>query len=114
MTDQGTGARIELWLGELRLPSMRRDYRKVAKEVATAGGDFVAYLHTLLEEEVTDRRARRVQRRIKEARFPQLKRLSDLDAAELPGGISLDLYTLRRHRRHQSRGASGSLAAALR
>jgi len=91
VADQGTAARIELWLGELRLPSMRRDYRKVAKEVATAGGDFVAYLHTLLEEEVTDRRARRVQRRIKEARFPQLKRLSDLDAAELPGGISLDL-----------------------
>jgi len=78
-------------LGELHLPSIRRDYKKVAREVAAGGGDFLAYLHTLLEEEVTDRRARRVQRRIKEARFPQIKRLSDLDPAELPEGITIDL-----------------------
>lgn len=91
MADEGTIARIELWLGELRLPSIRRDYRKVAKEVAIAGGDFTAYLHTLLEEEVQDRRARRIERRIKEARFPQIKRLSDLDPKELPSGVTLEL-----------------------
>jgi DNA replication protein DnaC len=91
VADRGMTARIELWLGELRLPSMRRDYRKVAKDVAAAGGDFLAYLHTLLEEEVTDRRSRRVQRRIKEARFPQLKRLDALDAKELPKGVTMDL-----------------------
>jgi len=84
-------ARIELMLGELHLPTMRRDYTKVAREVASAGGDFLVYLHTLLEEEVTDRRARRVQRRVKEARFPQIKRLSDLDPGELPKGITMDL-----------------------
>lgn len=91
MGDSGLAARIELMLGELHLPSMRRDYEKVAREVATAGGDFLAYLHTLLEEEVSDRHTRRVQRRIKEARFPQIKRLSDLDPGELPKGITLDL-----------------------
>jgi DNA replication protein DnaC len=91
VADEGTRARIELWLGELRLPSIRRDYQKVAKEVAKAGGDFAAYLHTLLEEEVHDRRARRIERRIKEARFPQIKRLSDLDPKELPKGITIDL-----------------------
>ena len=90
MSDQAMTARIELWLAELRLPSMRRDYQKVAREVALAGGDFVAYLHTLLEEEVSDRRARRIQRRIKEARFPQLKRLSDLVVKDLPDGISME------------------------
>ena len=78
-------------LGELRMPSIRRDYKKVAKEVAAAGGDFFTYLHTLLEGEAADRGMRRVQRRIKEARFPQIKRLSDLDQAALPDGISLDL-----------------------
>jgi DNA replication protein DnaC len=91
VADQGTTARIDMWLGELRMPSIRRDYHKVAKEVAAAGGDFLAYLHTLLEEEVTDRRARRIERRVKEARFPQLKRLSDLDPKELPKGISMEL-----------------------
>jgi DNA replication protein DnaC len=91
VADEGTTARIELWLGELRLPSIRRDHRKVAKEVATAGGDFAAYLHTLLEEEVQDRRARRIERRVKEARFPQIKRIGELDPKELPKTITLDL-----------------------
>lgn len=80
-----------MWLGELRLPSMRRDYAKIANEVAKSGGDFLTYLHTLLDEEVSDRRRRRVQRRIKEARFPQHRRLSDLEAAELPKGVTLEL-----------------------
>ena len=91
MADPGMTARIELMLGELHMPSIRRDYRKVAKDVAAAGGDFLAYLHTLLEEEVTDRRSRRVQRRLKEARFPQIKRLCDLEAKELPKGVTRDL-----------------------
>jgi DNA replication protein DnaC len=89
--DAGMTARIELMLGELHMPSLRRDYQKVAREVATAGGDFLAYLHALLEAEIADRRARRVGRRLKEARFPQIKRLGDLDPAELPAGITLDL-----------------------
>jgi len=91
MSDPSMNARIEMWLGELRLPSMRRDYAKIANEVAKSGGDFLTYLHTLLDEEVSDRRRRRVQRRIKEARFPQHRRLSDLEAAELPKGVTLEL-----------------------
>ena len=91
MADPGVPVRIDLWLGELHLPSIRRDYKKVAKEVSAAGGDYMAYLHTLLEEEVADRNSRRVQRRIREARFPQIKRLADLDASSLPKGITMDL-----------------------
>jgi DNA replication protein DnaC len=83
--------RITLLLKELRLPTVNRTYQRIAKEVATAGGDYFAFLHTLLEEEVQDRRARRIQRRMKEARFRQIKLLSELDAAALPKGISLDL-----------------------
>ena len=84
-------ARIQLLLKELRLPTIQRTYQRIAKEVATAGGDFAAYLQTLLEEETKDRYARRIQRRIKEARFRQIKLLSELDAAALPPGITIDL-----------------------
>jgi DNA replication protein DnaC len=82
-------ARVELLLTELKLPSIRQVHEKIAKEVASSGGDFASYLHGLLEEEVSDRRARRVQRRLKEARFRQIKTLDELDANELPKGISM-------------------------
>ena len=115
--------------------SKEPDYKKAAVEVAKAGGDYLAFLHTLLEEEVSDRRARRIQRRIKEARFPQIKRLSELDPKELPKGLdavahsiagiwrrrSLSLDALRREAEAiQDLSASwrdrkdGDLAAAMR
>lgn len=104
--DPARTARIELMLGQLRLPSMRRDYRKIAKEVAAAGGDFLAYLDTLLDGEIGDRRTRRVQRRIREARFPQIKRLCDLDPTELPEGITLDLLNELARGDYMERGAN--------
>jgi DNA replication protein DnaC len=88
-------ARVELMLTELRLPSIRCSYRKIGKEVAQAGGNFTTYLHALLEEESRERCSRRVQRRIKEARFPQVKLLAELDAKALPKGAELErLHTL--------------------
>ncbi len=91
MSDATQHARMELLLSELRLPTVRRIYQKVAKEVSTAGGDFTAFLKAVLEEEVQERRSRRIQRRIKEARFRQIKLLSELDASALPKGITMDL-----------------------
>ena len=90
MSDAPMDARIELMLSELKLPTIRRNFRKIAKEVTSAGGDYVTYLHAVLEEEVDHRRARRIERRIKEARFRQLKQLTELDAKALPSGVSID------------------------
>ena len=89
MADRMTEARIELFLSELRLPSIRKNYAKIAKQVGQSGGSFVTYLHALLEEEVDARRARRIDRRLKEARFPQLKELAELEEKPLPKGVSL-------------------------
>ena len=86
MSDSVMKARVELLLGELKLPTIRQMHEKIAKEVATSGGDFGAYLHSLLEEEVSERRSRRVQRRLKEARFRQIKTLEELEAGEWAGG----------------------------
>ena len=44
MAEQALEPRVELMLTELRLPSIRRAFRKIAKEVSSAGGDYVAYL----------------------------------------------------------------------
>lgn len=89
MSDATIDARIDLFLVELRMPSIRRAYRKIGKHVAQHGGDYVAFLHDVLEEEVKDRRARRVERRIQEARFPQTKEIASLQQDALPKGVSL-------------------------
>lgn len=97
MAETSQEARISLMLEELRLPSMRRSYRKLARQIVESGSDPLTYLQALLDEEVSDRRSRRVQRRLKEARFPQTKLLSDLDGDALPQGIRLaQLHELAR------------------
>jgi DNA replication protein DnaC len=90
MSDATAEARIQLLLGELKLPTVKRIHSKVAREVSLAGGDFAAFLEAILEEEVRERRTRRIQRRLKEATFPQTKLLEELDPAGLPKGISYE------------------------
>lgn len=90
MPSDAAEGRIEMMLTELRLPSIRRSYRKIAKDVVQAGGDVTAFLHALLEEETRERRARRVQRRIHDARFRQVKLLAELDGAALPKGVTIE------------------------
>lgn len=89
MADSAACGRIDLLLTELKLPTVRKVYQRVAKEVAHAGGNFVAFLEAIVNEEVNERRARRIERRIKEARFRQVKLLSELDPHALPKGITM-------------------------
>jgi DNA replication protein DnaC len=77
-------AQIEAMTAELKLPTVRRLYHRLAREVTTQGGDYEAYLLAVLREEVAERDCHRVERRIKEARFPQVKLLSDLDFSAAP------------------------------
>ena len=89
MSDDTVHARIEMYLTELRMPSIRRSFRKLAKQVAQTSGDYITFLHAVLDEEVNDRRARRIDRRIKEAHFPQLKEIAQLQVEALPKGVSM-------------------------
>ena len=79
MAECTTKARVDLFLAELRLPSIKKNYAKIAKQIGQSGGDYTAFLHALLEEEVGHRRARRIDRRLKEARFPQIKEMTSLE-----------------------------------
>lgn len=82
----GVAGQIDALATMLKLPTVRRLHRRLAQEVTAQGGDYGAYLLAVLREEVADRDTRRIQRRIQEARFPQVKLLSDLDfsAAAMP------------------------------
>jgi DNA replication protein DnaC len=56
-------------LKTLRLPTMLREYDKVAQQCATEAVDYPRFLLRLVELELLDRDRRAVERRIKAARF---------------------------------------------
>ena len=71
-------------LKKLRLPTVLREYDKLARQCAADNVDHVRYLARLIELELIDREARLVDRRIKAARFPALKSLESFDFDAIP------------------------------
>jgi DNA replication protein DnaC len=71
-------------LKQLRLPTVLREYDKVARECARDGVDHPRYLLRLLELELIDRERRLVERRIRQARFPATKSLDSFDFTAIP------------------------------
>ncbi|MGH8534002.1 MAG: ATP-binding protein [Gammaproteobacteria bacterium] len=59
----------------LRLPYIREQYETLAKEAAEHGWSHGEYLERLIEGETHLREDRRIQRRIRLARFPVIKTL---------------------------------------
>jgi DNA replication protein DnaC len=66
-------------LKQLKLPTVLREYDKVARECARDGVDHPRYLLRLIELELIDRERRVVERRIRQARFPAIKSLDTFD-----------------------------------
>ena len=72
-------------LKQLKLPTVLREYDKVARECARDGVDHPRYLLRLVELELIDRERRVVERRIRQARFPAVKSLDTFDFIAIPG-----------------------------
>jgi DNA replication protein DnaC len=71
-------------LKQLKLPTVLREYDKVARECAREGVDHPRYLLRLIELELIDRERRTIERRIRAARFPAVKSLDTFDFTALP------------------------------
>jgi DNA replication protein DnaC len=71
-------------LKTLRLPTMLREYDKVAQQSATDAVDYPRFLLRLVELELLDRDRRAVERRIKAARFDVVKTLDTFDFLAIP------------------------------
>ena len=71
-------------LKKLRLPTFVREHEKVAFECAQGEIDYQRYLLRLCELEHIDRERRNIERRIKQARFPQVKGLDTFDFSAIP------------------------------
>ena len=71
-------------LKQLKLPTILREYDKVAALCAAEKIDHPGYLLRLVEMELIDRERRVVERRIREARFPAIKSIDTFDFTAIP------------------------------
>jgi DNA replication protein DnaC len=72
-------------LRQLRLPTMGREFEKLARDAVAADQTFTQFLLQLTEIELAARSAGAIARRIKEAGFPTLKDFDTYDFTVLPG-----------------------------
>jgi DNA replication protein DnaC len=75
---------LEHHLKVLRLPTMFREYDKLARQCAVEKADFPRYLLRLTELELLDRDRRATERRIRQAKFPVVKSLDSFDFLAIP------------------------------
>ena len=75
---------LEHYLKQLRLPTMVREFPKLAEQCAQEGATFEQFLLRLVEQEMLDREWRATERRIRAARFPVSKSLESYDFLALP------------------------------
>lgn len=68
----------------LKLPTFAREYEKVALACAQDQADYPRYLLRLCELERIDRDRRNIERRIRQAKFPQTKSLDTFDFKAMP------------------------------
>ena len=70
---------------QLRLPTMGREFERLARDAAAANQSFVQFLLRLTEIELAARAANAVATRIKQAEFPVEKDFDTFDFTALPG-----------------------------
>ena len=125
-------------LKSLRLPTVLRDYGKLARQAAAEGLDHVRFMARLIELEMPGglrrqilicgpsppdpdlrafarwRESRRIGRRIKAARFPAVKSLDSFDFKAIPALNKMQVLELARGDWVERRGNVALLKACLR
>lgn len=71
-------------LTALHLPTVKAECEAVARECASENVDYLGFLLRLCEQELADRERRACVRRLKAARFPQMKSLDEFDFTAQP------------------------------
>jgi DNA replication protein DnaC len=75
---------LEHCLKVLKLPTMLREYAKLAALCQQERAEYQTFLLRLAERELSDREQRAAERRVKAARFPVLKTLDTFDFSAQP------------------------------
>lgn len=85
---------LEMKLRALHLPSFVAFHAEVAVKAEKQGWSFGQYLQHLAEQELEDRRTRRIERLLKASKLPSEKTLGTLETGWLPPKVRRQLPTL--------------------
>jgi DNA replication protein DnaC len=86
--------KLTVLLRTLKLPSFNAQYEDVARHAERDGWTFARYLMQLAEAEIEDRKARRIERLLRQSGLPKDKTLATLDQKRLPAKVRRQLSTL--------------------
>ena len=96
MSRAATEAVIAEHVKVLKLPAFAREYVSLGRQAREGGWAYEDFLRELLEAEVRSRAERAAARRLREARFPDLKTLDQLDWSTLSGVSKPQILELAR------------------
>jgi len=86
--------RLDPFLREMRLPTMRAIYREDADTARRESSTYEEYLFGLVESERQTRHDNRIQRLLKQSRLPLEKTLETFDRGRLPQKVNMQVGTL--------------------
>ena len=82
--DRVDAARVQLLLGELRLPAIKLMWADLAAQADKEGWPAARYLAALAEQEIAERGRRRIERHLADAKLPVGKTLDTFDFDAVP------------------------------
>jgi DNA replication protein DnaC len=84
LSDTAAQAAIGAAACELHLPTVRAEATRLAEIATRERQSYLAFLAEVLAAELDERSERRRARRVTEAKFPRIKRLSEFNADAVP------------------------------
>lgn len=85
MPETAQEALIDQYCRELRLPSLRREHPALVRQATDGSWSYQEFLTQVLDVEVEGRRQSAAARLLREARFPEVKTLEQLEWSALQG-----------------------------
>ena len=113
-TDKIDAARIDLVLGELRLPGIKLIWAALAATADKEGWPAARFLAALAEQELVERSRRRFERHLEEARLPPGKTLDTFDFTASAYDLEGAGAGARRRRRLARKGSQSFVLRAAR
>jgi hypothetical protein len=92
----------------LWLSTIASQFIRLAGEAVKAKQSHTEYLEALLAAELEERERRTIERRIREAHLPRMKRLEDFNFSPRPTISAAQIRELARRRLYRPRGTGGA------